>query len=41
VKTGKLEGDRIEVTEGLKPEMQIVATGAAFLNTGDLVKVVK
>jgi HlyD family secretion protein len=41
VKTGRLEGDRIEVTEGLKPEMQIVATGAAFLNTGDLVKVVK
>ncbi len=41
VKTGKREGDRIEVVEGLKPEMQIVATGAAFLNNGDLVKVVK
>jgi HlyD family secretion protein len=41
VKTGRREGDRIEVIEGLKPEMQIVATGAAFLNNGDLVKVVK
>jgi HlyD family secretion protein len=41
VKTGRREGDRIEVVEGLKPEMQIVATGAAFLNSGDLVKVVK
>jgi HlyD family secretion protein len=41
VKTGRREGDRIEVVEGLKPEMQIVATGAAFLNNGDLVKVVK
>jgi HlyD family secretion protein len=41
VKTGRREGDRIEVLEGLKPEMQVVATGAAFLNTGDLVKVVK
>jgi hypothetical protein len=29
------------VLEGLKPEMQIVAGGAAFLNNGDLVKVVK
>jgi HlyD family secretion protein len=41
VKTGRREGDRIEIVEGLKPEMQIVATGAAFLNNGDLVKVVK
>jgi HlyD family secretion protein len=41
VKTGRREGDRIEVLEGLKPEMQIVAGGAAFLNNGDLVKVVK
>jgi HlyD family secretion protein len=43
VKTGRREGDRIEVIaeQGLKADMQIVATGAAFLNTGDLVKVVK
>jgi HlyD family secretion protein len=41
VKTGRREGDRVEVLEGLKPDMQIVAAGAAFLNNGDLVKVVK
>jgi HlyD family secretion protein len=41
VKTGRREGDRIEVLEGVKPEMQIVASGAAFLSNGDLVKVVK
>ena len=35
------ERDRIEVLEGVKPDMQIVASGAAFLNNGDLVKVVK
>jgi RND family efflux transporter MFP subunit len=41
IKTGRREGDRVEVLEGLKPDMQIVASGAAFLNNGDLVKVVK
>ena len=41
IKTGRREGDRIEVLEGLKLEMPIIAAGVAFLNNGDLVKVVK
>jgi HlyD family secretion protein len=41
VTTGRRQGDRIEIVDGLKPDMQIVAAGAAFLNNGDLVKVVK
>ncbi|MBZ2209259.1 efflux RND transporter periplasmic adaptor subunit [Massilia soli] len=38
VKTGRRLGDRIEVTEGLAPDAQIVVSGAGFLNDGDLVR---
>ena len=41
IKTGRRESDRIEVLEGIKPDMLIIAAGVAFLNNGDLVKVVK
>ena len=38
VKTGRRLGERIEVTEGLAPDAQIVVSGAGFLNDGDLVR---
>ena len=38
VKTGRRVGERIEVTEGLAPDAQIVVSGAGFLNDGDLVR---
>ena len=41
VKTGRRLGDRIEVTEGLAPDAQIVVSGAGFLNDGDLVRSVQ
>jgi HlyD family secretion protein len=39
VKTGRRSGDRVEVLEGLKAEVPVVAAGAGFLNDGDLVAV--
>lgn len=39
VRTGRRSGERIEVLEGLKPDVSIVAAGAGFLNEGDLVAV--
>ena len=39
IKVGRRSGDRVEVLEGLKPDTRIVASGAGFLNDGDLVKV--
>lgn len=41
VVTGRHEGDLVEITEGLTGNPQLVATGGAFLNDGDLVNVVK
>ena len=38
VQPGRRIGDRIEVLSGLAPDAQIVATGAGFLNDGDLVR---
>ena len=38
VATGRRVGDRIEIIEGLKAETFLVASGAGFLNDGDLVK---
>jgi RND family efflux transporter MFP subunit len=38
VSTGRRLGERIEVTAGLAPEAQVVVSGAAFLNDGDLVR---
>lgn len=39
VQTGRRSGDLIEITTGLKSDVPIVATGAGFLNDGDLVSV--
>lgn len=41
VQTGRFVGDRIEITGGLAADARIVATGAGFLNDGDLVRVVE
>jgi HlyD family secretion protein len=37
---GRRVGDRIEVTDGLASDTQVVATGAGFLSDGDIVRVV-
>jgi RND family efflux transporter MFP subunit len=38
VQVGRMSGDRLEVVGGVGPETRIVATGAGFLNDGDLVR---
>lgn len=38
VQTGRRLGDRVEVFDGIKPDALLVASGAGFLNDGDLVK---
>jgi HlyD family secretion protein len=40
VTTGRRVGEMIEIVEGLSAGVSVVATGAAFLNDGDLVRVV-
>ena len=40
VQTGRQNGDRVEVTSGLKADVRVVASGGAFLNHGDTVRVV-
>ncbi len=40
VQTGRRFGDRVEVVEGVKADAVVVASGAGFLNNGDLVRVV-
>jgi HlyD family secretion protein len=40
VSSGRRIGDRVEITEGLEPEARVVASGAAFLADGDIVRVV-
>jgi HlyD family secretion protein len=40
VQTGRQSGDRVEVTRGLKADARVVASGGAFLNHGDTVRVV-
>jgi RND family efflux transporter MFP subunit len=40
VQTGRRIGDRVEVLDGLKADAVVVASGAGFLNNGDLVRVV-
>lgn len=37
VQTGRRLGERVEVSAGLKPDAELVASGAGFLNDGDLV----
>lgn len=39
VQTGRQTGDRIEVVSGLKSDARVVASGGAFLNHGDTVRV--
>lgn len=39
VSTGRSAGGRIEIVSGLQPDARVVATGAGFLNDGDLVRV--
>jgi multidrug efflux pump subunit AcrA (membrane-fusion protein) len=40
VQTGRQSGDRVEVLGGLKSDARVVASGGAFLNHGDTVRVV-
>lgn len=40
VSTGRLVGDQIEITSALASDARLVASGAGFLNDGDLVRVV-
>ena len=40
IQTGVLQGNNIEVLDGLKPGENIVINGAGFLKDGDLVNVV-
>jgi RND family efflux transporter MFP subunit len=40
VQTGRMVGDRVEITSGLPSDARVVASGAGFLNEGDLVRVV-
>jgi RND family efflux transporter MFP subunit len=40
VQTGRFQDGRVEVTSGLAADARIVASGAGFLNDGDLVRVV-
>ncbi|MES2910543.1 MAG: efflux RND transporter periplasmic adaptor subunit [Pseudomonadota bacterium] len=37
VQTGRRLGDRVEVSSGIKPDAELVSSGAGFLNDGDLV----
>nr|WP_315426996.1 efflux RND transporter periplasmic adaptor subunit [uncultured Albidiferax sp.] len=41
VQTGRQVGDRLEITSGLDANALLVASGAGFLNDGDLVRVVE
>ena len=40
VQIGRIAGDRLEVLGGVGSDARIVASGAGFLNDGDLVRVV-
>ena len=40
VQTGRQSGERVEVLSGLKADARVVASGGAFLNHGDTVRVV-
>ena len=41
VQTGRLSGEQTEITSALAASTRLVATGAGFLNDGDLVRVVE
>jgi len=38
VQTGRRLGERVEVLDGIRPDALLIASGAGFLNDGDLVK---
>jgi multidrug efflux pump subunit AcrA (membrane-fusion protein) len=40
VQVGRIAGDRLEIASGLAADARIVASGAGFLNDGDLVRLV-
>ena len=40
VQTGRQAGDQVEITSAFDADARLVATGAGFLNEGDLVRVV-
>jgi multidrug efflux pump subunit AcrA (membrane-fusion protein) len=40
VQTGRFDGGRVEIVSGLPADARIVASGAGFLNDGDLVRIV-
>lgn len=40
VQTGRIVGDRVELLTPVDPNAQLVASGASFLNDGDLIRVV-
>jgi multidrug efflux pump subunit AcrA (membrane-fusion protein) len=39
VEVGYRDAERVEILSGLKPDARVVASGAGFLNDGDLVQV--
>lgn len=39
VMTGRNQGDRIEILEGLATDAKVVRSGGAFLNDGDRVRI--
>ncbi|MRD48594.1 efflux RND transporter periplasmic adaptor subunit [Caenimonas koreensis DSM 17982] len=39
VQTGRMAGERLEITSGLAADARVVASGAGFLNDGDLVRI--
>lgn len=41
VQTGRQSGERVEILSGLKADARVVASGGAFLNHGDTVRVVE
>jgi multidrug efflux pump subunit AcrA (membrane-fusion protein) len=38
VRTGRRQGDRLEIVEGIAPDALLAMDGAGFLNDGDLVR---
>ncbi|HSH90870.1 MAG TPA: efflux transporter periplasmic adaptor subunit, partial [Ramlibacter sp.] len=40
VQTGRVVGDQVEILGGLPADARVVASGAGFLNDGDLVRIV-
>ena len=41
VQTGRMAGDRVEITSGLAADARLVASGGGFLSDGDLVRVME